>query len=845
MDWAFPWALSALLTLPAVWWLMRTLPPPPRIVTFPALRLLRDLPSSTNSPARMPLWLLMLRLLLAACLIVAAAGPVWRGERMAAQTTGPLLLAFDDGWAAAGRWPERLGWLTDRLDAAKRQGRNIYLLPTAPPFPDRLTPLTAAQALTELRGRQPKPWATDRQSASTALAPLTAIGDVESWWLSDGLADPHSDALVRALARLGNGPTVSIIPGGAVLEPAPDPADLTFALRRLHPGPATVLALDAEGRVLGRADGSQGQATLRLPLALRNRVTEVRIEGESSAAATVLLDENSHRRLVGLLEDDTASVPQPLLDSLTYVDKAVQPFAEVVRGDPDRVLAAKPSLLVTASAIPAEAEDRLKTWVQAGGMLLRFANGATTQSPDDALLPSPLRTGGRELGGVLSWTEPQKLRPFDPDSPFAGLSIGDDIVVRRQVLTDPQERPQTKVWARLADGTPLVTARPLGQGWVVLVHVAATPPWSTLPLSGLFPHMLHHLVMMAAVSSPPIASGTLPPVRVLDGWGVLQSPGGDVESIGPSQQFGPNHPPGLYGSAAAPTAFNLGPGIPPLQPLVLPAGTRTFDAGQQDAVWDGRPLLILLALALALADALLTWRWVRVGAVILLVGMGSAQAASSVQTRLAYVITGQRQLDQKSQMGLQSLTEILASRSTANLAAPQGVSLDSPDLAFYPLLYWPLYPAMTLPDGPAVQQVRAYLKHGGLILFDRQDGGTDDPSMDQLLRRLSAVLDLPPLQKLPPDHVLTRSFYLLRSWPGRFTAGQVWIEAGAAENDGVAGVILGSNDWAGEWAGFGDSALAEAAFRFGINVCIYALTGNYKDDQVHLPAILERLGQQP
>ena len=38
-------------------------------------------------------------------------------------------------------------------------------------------------------------------------------------------------------------------------------------------------------------------------------------------------------------------------------------------------------------------------------------------------------------------------------------------------------------------------------------------------------------------------------------------------------------------------------------------------------------------------------------------------------------------------------------------------------------------------------------------------------------------------------------------------------------------------------------AQREMACRFGVNLVMYALTGNYKADQVHVPAILERLGR--
>ena len=108
---------------------------------------------------------------------------------------------------------------------------------------------------------------------------------------------------------------------------------------------------------------------------------------------------------------------------------------------------------------------------------------------------------------------------------------------------------------------------------------------------------------------------------------------------------------------------------------------------------------------------------------------------------------------------------------------------------------------------------------------------------------------------VPPDHVLTKSFYLLHEFPGRWNNGPVWVEQVEDRvNDGVSSVIVGGNDWGGAWAvdeqgrpAFpcvpGGEPQREMAMRFGVNLVMYVLTGNYKSDQVHVPAILERLGQ--
>jgi len=95
----------------------------------------------------------------------------------------------------------------------------------------------------------------------------------------------------------------------------------------------------------------------------------------------------------------------------------------------------------------------------------------------------------------------------------------------------------------------------------------------------------------------------------------------------------------------------------------------------------------------------------------------------------------------------------------------------------------------------------------------------------------------------------------MQDFPGRFAEGTLWLDAAETQvNDGVATVLIGSNDWAGAWAinEFGQYMFPvvpggerqrELAYRFGVNLAMYAMTGNYKADQVHVPFILERLGQ--
>jgi len=905
LTFSSPWLLTALVGLPVLWWLLRLTPPAPRRLSFPPLRLLLGLMPRQETPLRTPWWLLLLRLVLAALLIVAFAQP--RFELGANRIlSGPLLIAIDDGWTAAAHWESRRQALRDAMARAERAGVPVYLLTTAPraDMPALAGALSPAEALAKALALTPQPWATDRAGATAALATLSAPID-EALWLGDGVGGSAADeAFMGALTARAPLTVLRDPPGRSPLALGPGEVEagevgasaLSLVVRRLAGEPARTLAVratDGEGRLVARQEVTlaAGEATattaIRLPTDLLNRIERVTLDGEASAAATLLIDERWRRRPVGLVAGGADERAQPLLGELYYLDRALAPSTDLRRGSVEELLQRPLAVLVLADvgALTAAEEGLLEAWVGKGGVLLRFA-GERLAVNTDSLLPVRLRPGERSLGGAMSWTKPLALAPFPNSSPFAGLPVPGDVAVRRQVLAEPELDLPRKTWAQLADGTPLVTGAKHGAGWLVLVHTTANAEWSNLALSGLFVDMLERLIGL----SRGIAGGgednaaELPPLKLLDGFGHDVEPAATVEPIALAllarNQVGPSHPPGYYGTQTARRALNLGPGITALTALALPPGASDYGARAET---DLRAPLLVAAALLWLLDMLLALllRGVlavrpRAGMVLPILAasmmLATAQPAKAQenspdafaldalrQTSLAYVRTGVGEVDRVSEAGLQGLSLVLRERTAIEAGAPVGVDLEGDELAFFPLLYWPVAEAQTPPSPAALRRVGDYLRNGGMILFDTRDraaASLDGASAGALkLRQLLHGLDLPPLTPVPPDHVLTKSFYLLRDFPGRWIGAVLWVEPGQGSvNDGVSSVVIGGNDYAAAWAVDdlgaplfaavpGGERQREMAYRFGVNLVMYALTGNYKSDQVHVPAILERLGQ--
>ncbi len=885
MIFAAPWVLGALVVLPALWWLLRVTPPSPRVQDFPAIRLLAGLRAREETAARTPLWLLLLRTIAAALLIIGLARPVLDAAA-ALPGSGPLILVLDNGWGAAADWGARMTAANDALQRAERAGRPVALLTTARSGQNTAPLLSPAMPAAELRPRlaalHPEAWPPDRAAAAHALA--GAKGSVV--YVSDGLAagDPKADAAFSAALRAA-GPVIEIAPGAPtarVLLPPRSEADRVVARAALLPQPAptdlAVLAQSGDGRTLARATAhvppgaTEAELPIVLPPELRNRLTRLVVEGPASAAGVFLLDEGFRRRPVGLVTAE-AGADTPLVGSLYYLEQALAPFTELRHGDLHTLLSRDIAVIVLADRplTPAEAPE-LAAWVEKGGLLLRFAGPRTAEPQDDEigeaaapdpLLPERLLAEDRQLGGALSWSQPARLAPFPASSPFAGLTVPEEVTVNRQVLAEPSVQLADHTWARLVDGTPLVTEAPRGAGRIVLFHVTANADWSNLPLSGLFPEMLRRLVALSAGVSGAPETGPLSPAEALDGFGVLGTPPpaaiGLAGAAFATTQVSPEHPPGLYGPEAGRRALNLSNAMPPLaaagsipgaSQLSLTSGTHERAIG---------PWLVAAGLALLAIDLLLALRLrgllrpAMAAAVLLIIAAPPSHAQlpnppwkAALETRLAYIVSGDPSVDAMARAGLAGLSAYVNARTAAHLGDPSGLTPGVDDLSFYPLLYWPVVSSQPL-NPAAVQALNDFMRDGGIIVIDSRG----DPT---LLRTAAIGLSIPPLTPLTTEHVLSRAFYLLSEYPGRLVGDTVWVQRqGDRSNDDVSPVVIGSNDWASAWAvdGNGHTLLdldggprqRTLAYRFGVNLVMYALTGNYKGDQVHVPHILERLGQ--
>jgi hypothetical protein len=613
---------------------------------------------------------------------------------------------------------------------------------------------------------------------------------------------------------------------------------------------------------------------------------------------------------------------------LPYVNLIEPRSADLLQSVPE-VLDAKPSILIMADigTLPQPVTEQLSKWIEDGGTLVRFAGPRLAGASDnDPLLPVKLRKGERALGGTLSWSEPQKLRIFPDKGPFAGLAVPDDVTVTRQVLAEPSFDLNDKAYAVLQDGTPLVTGEQRGRGNIVLFHISPDASWSSLPISGSFVEMLRRIVSLSQRTGAQEnqASVSLPPYQLLSASGALTPPTSEAKPLivekNKQASVSINTPPGFYGNEDGLKALNIFEGANiKLQPIAQPTlsvGITPASYTSDQSISLAGPFFAIAAMLLALDTLLMLWlrgafrRRMKVrakvaGIAVLLAGslafnllpsgMGEAKAQtqsqsgaqeqvhddskpgdeaiinSVSQTHLAYVITGSAQTDDISKAGMRGLSFALMDKTALEPGDPIGVDPAKDELAFYPLIYWPIDPQAPMPSPEAIAKVDAYMQQGGTVLFDTRDqlqaGASLDPSASPANQRLRAILDgmnVPPLEPVPDDHVLTKSFFIMPrfsrvamkeahcGWRLRHPNASP-RERPVRTGDGVTPIMITANDFAGAWAvdEQGNPLLPTVpndpmqriyAIRGGVNIVMYMLTGNYKSDQVHAKDLIERLG---
>jgi len=896
-----PLALWGLLSIPGIWLLLKIYPPVPKTIFFPAIRFLNNIKNEEETAGKTPIWLLLFRILLVIVLIVTFSNPIYNAKPKFLNNA-PLLLIVDNGWSSSINWEKRKENLIKYIDRAEQQKIPIIILPTAPKnnvLKNKLTLLNASDAKSNIELFTPNPWPSNYKLLNEKLDELPSDKEYNIVWLWDGIDhdnDDSSQIFAKKLESIGNLSVIDFLnssPIKIIKSVSNNNNNLSIEIQRNIGSLEETIFLRANGnngkllnrkKITFKENERISKNDLLIPNDLRSELTSISIENTNNAGAIYLFDEKWRKRNVGIYGDKETFRTQPLLSPAYYLDRAINSFHKVEISQIEDLIKSELSVIILpgVGTIGKEINAKLKEWIKNGGILIRFA-GPNLEGSNTDLLPVQLRSvDSRAFGGALSWTEPVTIKKFSNTSPLFGINIDRDILIKKQVIAEPSADLISKTWASLEDGTPLITAENYDKGLNVFFHITANADWSNLPLSGTFVEILDKIINMSSGQINNTDNVPLTPYKLIDGFGRLVEPASDSlptnfnkENLTPSS----GHSPGFYGNELFMRALNLGDKLESFSPQTITFLDETIvEKLSSKNTLELKSYLLVALLILIFLDYFISLnirgriniqKFFNISTYVIIFSMfysvlniDTAEAnskASALKTHLAYVLTLEEEIDSTSYLGLSELTRILRERTSVEAGAPIGINISKDDISFYPIIYWPIVPNNNILSDLTIKKIQLYMKNGGLIVFDTRDQSPNNViskniSEEQIyLRKILKSLDLPALIEVPNNHVLRRSFYLLDELPGRYTGGSVWVEATAKNSrDGVSSIIIGGNNWAAAWAKDntnkpiftvipGGEKQREFSYRFGVNLVMYSMTGNYKADQVHIKSILKRL----
>ncbi len=885
LTFANPWLLSLILSLPLLWWILKILPPKPKELDFGGCYFLNDLKTTEKAAQKTPWWVLLIRICIIAFIITAFSAPHEKITHYQPNDNTTIII-IDNDWASAQNWEDLKNQAKLILEENLNYKKEVKIIATTAPS-DSFHFTKRAEAIDVINTLKPHPLEADYSRLSKYIETLKTDNGLDIFYLNNAITTQKEYNL---LSHLNTVSSLTIFGSKQPIFWFKQHDDRLMVKRSsTNLDTVNIQIKDTHKNLITTVNKTFKSNSYSLELSLKEipreallEMEHLTIQDQKHAGAHYWKKTNLKTKNIGVILNtlENTHLTENYLSPYFYLNKALSPYHTLTFSPLSKDLIKESHVLILAdsSQLPKEDTRKITSFIENGGIFIRFADSYLAKGDLSEITPVPLRKSDRNLNTALSWQTPQKLANFPLNSPFSHLNIPDEIEVNKQIVAEPSLDLLEHAIAILNDGTPLITARKQKAGWNILFHISATPEWSNLPLSGLFLEQLNILTNMSSSNNSSTAKKETDSLFFLtekiDPYGALTAATRQEKPLKTPLNhnfiLSKDTPAGIYKNDQTILNINVGDFIKLHTSQIIDSIGSDFSIieYQKKSNIHYKPLLLMIACALFIID-LIYISAVNKGFLILafiIMTTAPAHAQQNIsketsQTYLAYIKTGDPHLDKISQYGLTTLAQEATRRTSADLGGITGLNLLTDSLQPYPLIYWPIssqasaYPPQLSTE--TILKIQNYFNSGGIILIDTKDQyNTNNTnvmtygSKTRVLQNLFYHMQTPPMLKLPDDHVLTRSFYLLKSAPGLYQNNGLWIATtDNSKNDGVTPLIIGGNDWATAWAknehGVPLTTLPqeqrEHSYRFGINLILYALTGNYKDDQMHIPLILERL----
>ncbi len=902
MDWSAlkieSLALAALLLVPIIWWISRIIPPKPKTLSLPSAYFLLGLESGKNSANDAPIWLKILRMFALSALIIGIANPMIILEKVQNnEATNRIIILIEDSYTAANNYENTRSAIKsafENLRITNNGQTQFHIIPISIGILEKditIGALDINEAENLALNIQPKPFFFNHKNAATSIEKLNQKAKI--YYFADGLIHENTELLLKELSANAIDEVQLYVPPlieASALKSVVQKSN-TIEFEYVAASKSSNVFVDfysSNNIVLASVKGENGFGRLFLESinqTIARKIAYARIRGTQSASAVFLLDSFDRRALVGIEKPTEAE--QPLLSDTNYIAAASKQFADVYQAEIKDLAQSDANAIIIGdrAGFSKQEADALKKFIDKGGLLVRYIGPQAISVPNDELVTAPFAPEPRNIKDALN-IEPISISPFSANSPFFGIEPPKGAVPTNIAkLMDSED--SVNIWARLSDGTPFISARKFGKGEIIAIHTSAAPYWSDIAYSGLQPALLKRIISRANSPILPsnIRQSDLPmsAVKLIDGFGNLQSPPKPNPPIDMAKSKSPIWP-GIYENIEARTirqAYEQGTSFKAISEF--PSNFETLKDNQTGAI-KLQPLLLLMALLGLLFDWLYSiglfaklitkfevylrklanfrlrfqaHKLVIFALFMFLIGADFSYAEPNNQNnlkpnpngvKLAYLKTNDAANNAIMMRGLENLQIALNARTSVQAGPIIGLDASNDELALYPIIYWRLG-NNPMPQSPIAQQrLNQFMRNGGLLFIDTRGAGLNQNLARQNVQIALSGLVVPPLEQVTQDHVLAKSFYLLYGFPGNFQNAKLWAQSraslSASANDGVSPIVIGDGDYALAWGTLGHQN-RNSALNVGINIYLYALTGQYKADQVHVPAILERQKARP
>ena len=627
-----------------------------------------------------------------------------------------------------------------------------------------------------------------------------------------------------------------------------------------------------------------GNFSIEIPKEKNDLIYYFKISNSKSVSSVAIKSNYVKKKKIGLIQTNFQENDNEYFRANFFVRKALEQNYDLMSLPLEQLLYQNKSLIISDDFDTTifGFKERILQWIGEGGTFLKFAgdkflNHAENNQFSSVLGIIPITKKVVSLDGELSFKKNLSIAQISSQSPIRDFEIPKRIKINKYIeIPNNIDNSQLKYWVRLDNGAPLITQRTYKKGNLILVHLPANNEWSNISLSIFFPDLLEKIIQISRGIDAEEVQQIFKPLKILDALGNLVEPSIDTLNLDSKilmdSKLTRSNPPGLYKNELGFHGLNISDYLQNEYDYIDLPQELIVNNFNSNSSFEIKNVLVLLCLLVFVCETLVNFLGrdflkfkyfnpLKVMILTLIVFSPNIVSTNEKfdyleQTKLAYIQTGVEEIDDINYKGLSEISSYISSKTSAILGNPIGLNLEKDEIDYFPIIYISLINNAKKLNDVSLKKLQNFINSGGILLFDCKASFESLFVEDCLIlfNQRYRGLDITAFKKLTSESTLSKSFYLLNSYPGRKNEMVYVAYNNQINNDKVLSIVIGNNDWTGAWAKDtnnsyllplfeNDQKQRDLSLRFGVNIVLYALTGNYKSDQVHIPEILKRMNK--